>query len=163
MTLTPVADTMARQQAPTSAAGSATTLLSDSQETTGTATRATTYLRFTVPALAAGESVVSASLAVQVTNATTDGPTIWRTVPSWDEATLTWDAGQPARSGTAAVGGFGSLATGRRSTSISGVAGGSDVSLQLYADSSDGVQIASRESSTTSARPTLTVTVSTGG
>ena len=34
-----------------------------------TATRATPYLQFTVPALAAGESITAATLGVQVTNA----------------------------------------------------------------------------------------------
>lgn len=158
-----MADTVACQRASTTASGSAATLLPDAQETTGSSTRATPHLRFTVPALASGERVVAAALGVQVTNATSHGPTIWRTAASWDEKTLTWSAGQPARSGSAAVGGSGAMAVGSRSTSVSGVTGPGDVSLQLYADSTDGRQLAARESSTSSARPGLSVTVSTDG
>ena len=160
VTLTAVADTMARQQAPTTTSGSATTLLTDVEETTGSATRATPYLRFTVPSLADGESISEANLSLQVTNGTSNGPTIWRTETSWAESTLTWNSGQPARLGSQPVGGFGSLATGRKSTPLSGITGGGDVSLQLYADGTDGLQFASRDGATTDA-PRLVLTVST--
>ena len=47
--------------------GRSASLKSDAQETDGnTATRATSYLQFTVPALAAGESITAASLGLQV-------------------------------------------------------------------------------------------------
>ncbi len=162
VTLNPVADTMARQQGPTATSGAHATLLADTEETTGTATRATPYLRFTVPALAAGESITAANLSLQVTNATTNGPAIWRTSPTWTESTLTWNSGQPARSGTAAVGNYGSMATGRISTPLTGVTAAGDVSFQLYADVSDGMQFASRENTTTGNRPQLVLTITTG-
>jgi hypothetical protein len=74
VTVDAVADTMARQAALTTASGSLTTLLADAQETTSTTSRATSYLRFTVPTLNAGETITGARLSLQVTNATTDGP-----------------------------------------------------------------------------------------
>ncbi|MDP9433980.1 MAG: fibronectin type III domain-containing protein [Actinomycetota bacterium] len=157
--LNPVADTMARQQAPTTGSGALATLLSDTEETAGSATRATPYLRFTVPALAAGESVAGARLSLQVSNGTTNGPAVWRTGTSWSESGLTWSSGQPTRSGTAAVGNFGSMGTGRIGTSVSGITGGGDVSFQLYAESGDGVQFASRENTTTGNRPQLVLTI----
>ncbi|MDP9416502.1 MAG: DNRLRE domain-containing protein, partial [Actinomycetota bacterium] len=111
----------------------------------------------------AGESIAGARLSVQVSNATTNGPAIWRTGTSWSESALTWNSGQPARSGTAAVGNFGAMGTGRVATPVSGVTGAGDVSFQLYAETDDGVQFASRESSTTANRPQLVLTVTTGG
>jgi hypothetical protein len=47
------------------------------------------HLRFTIPALAAGETISTAALSLQVTNATTNGPAIWRTSPTCTESTLT--------------------------------------------------------------------------
>lgn len=159
--LTAVADTVARQQAPTTAGGSATTLLADTEETTGAATRATPYLRFQVPALPAGEHVVDARLSLHVLNATADGPTLWRTDPSWDERTLTWNSGQPARTGTSPAGGFAGMATDRVSTAVSAITAGETVSLQLHADSADGVQLASRNSA--AGWPQLVLTVGRDG
>ena len=161
LTLTPAADTTARQQAPTTAGGALSSLAADTQSVTGDpATRVTSYVRFSVPALAAGESIASAALSLQVTNATGDGPELWRTADSWSESALTWAAGQPARTGTAAVGDFGSMATGRVSTSVTGVTGAGQVSLQLFADSGDGVTVASREAVAES-RPQLRLLVRT--
>ncbi len=162
VTLNPVADTMARQQSATTTSGTVTSLLADTEQTTGSATRATPYLRFTVPTLAAGESITSAALSLQVTNATTNGPALWRTATSWNESTLSWSSGQPARTGTAAVGNFPAMATGRMSTPLSGITTSGSVSLQLYAESGDGVVFTSRESTTTTARPQLVLTIRTG-
>ncbi len=160
--LTPVADTAARQQAATTPAGAARSLLSDIEETTGAATRATPYLRFTVPALAAGESVTGASLSLQVTNGTKNGQSVWRTDAAWTESALTWSGGQPARRGSTAIGGFGSVTTGRVSTAVAGVTGAGDVSLQLHADSTDGMSFASREDATAANRPQLVLTITSG-
>jgi hypothetical protein len=159
LTLRPIADTMARQAAPTSGAGAAQTLLADTQQTTGLATRATSYLRFAVPTLAAGEQIESARLGLQVTNGTGDGPAVWRTGTSWGESTLTWKSGQPGRIGSAPAGDFGSMAAGWRTTTLSGVISTGHVSFQLYAESGDGVDFSSRENATGSKRPALILTV----
>ncbi|HKG51709.1 MAG TPA: DNRLRE domain-containing protein, partial [Actinomycetales bacterium] len=160
--LNPVADVTASQLTPTTVAGSAASLKVDQEATDGNAaTRATSYLRFTVPALAAGESISAANLSLQVTNATTNGPAIWRTATTWNEATMTWNTGQPARSGTAAVGNFGAMAAGRIGTPVSGITAAGDVSFQLYAEAIDGLDFASRENTTATNRPQLTVTIRT--
>ena len=156
------ADTMARQADPTSGAGPAGSLVSDGQVTSGTASRATAYLRFAVPALAAGESVAGASLSLQVTNGTANGPAVWRTATAWTESGLTWNT-QPARSGTAAVGNMASVAAGRVAVPVSGVTAGGEVSFQLHADSTDGMAFASREATTIGDRPELVLVVRTAG
>lgn len=153
------ADTTVRQATPTGTAGAATVLNADTQATTGNAaTRETSYVRFAIPALATGESITGANLSLNVTNATADGPAIWRTATAWTEGTMTWNTGQPARSGTAAVGNYGAMALGRVSTPVSGVTAAGTVSFQLYADGSDGVDISSRETTT---RPQLVLTIKT--
>ena len=160
LVLDPAADTMAEQLTPTTPSGSATTLFSDTQETTGNAaTRQTAYVRFTIPTLTAGESISAARLSLQVTNATTNGPALWRTATTWNESTLSWNSGRPARSGTAAVGNYAAMAVGRVDARVSGVTAAGDVSFELYADVDDGVQFASRESTTVTNRPRLVVNI----
>jgi hypothetical protein len=161
VTLVPVADATARQQAPSTASGSSSSLLSDVEEVSGSATRATPYLRFAIPTLAAGESITAAALSVHVTNGTLNGPAVWRTDPGWAESALTWNSGQPARTGTAPIGNFASVPTGRASAPLSGVTGGGELSLQLYAESSDGLAVASRETTSTANLPQLVLTIST--
>lgn len=156
----PVADTMVKQASPSTAFGSANPLKSDTEEVSGTAgTAVNSYVRFTVPALAAGESISSARLSLQVTNATTNGPAVWRTGTAWQEGTTTWSSGRPGRVGSAPVGNFGSMATGRVSAAVSGVSAGGDLSLELAPESTDGTDVASREDATTSRRPQLVLTV----
>ncbi|GAA2723543.1 DNRLRE domain-containing protein [Cellulomonas aerilata] len=155
------ADAGVRQETPTVNNGTATSLKVDTQATDGnTATRATSYVRFAVPALASGESITGATLSLDVTNSTTNGPAIWRTASTWTETTMTFATGQPARSGTAAVGNFGTMAVGRVSTPVSGIAANSTVSFQLDPEVVDGLDFSSRE---TTARPQLTLTIGTGG
>ncbi len=81
-----------------------------------------------------------------------------RTGTTWTESTLTWNAGQPTRTGTTAVGNFTTMATGRVSTALTGITPGT-VSLQLHADTTDGLAYASRETTT---RPQLVLTISSG-
>ena len=151
-----VADATARQQgAPQT--GTADALLSDARETSRTSSRATAYLRFAVPALAAGESVAAASLSLQVTNGTKDGPTVWRTDAAWSESTLAWGR-QPAPLGSARAD-LGRVPVGQVATPVPGVVGGEEVSLRLQAESTDGLAFAARESASPAARPRLVLTV----
>ncbi|GAA2721565.1 peroxidase family protein [Cellulomonas aerilata] len=160
LTLDASADTFVNQSAPTATSGGATTLNVDSEFTPGVAnTRTSTYVRFTIPALAAGETITAANLSLNVTNITPDGPQVWRTNPVWTEGTMTWNTGQPGRVGTAAVGNFGNVPLGRVTTPVTGVTTAGDVSFQLFADSTDGVQFDSRE---TANDPRLVLTI-TGG
>ncbi len=163
LVLPAVADTTVRNANPTATAGSATTLTSDRQQTSGNpATRATAYLRFTVPDLAPGETITAANLSLGVTNPTPNGPAVWRTNPTWTEATMTWNTGQPTRTGTAPVGNFANLPLGRATTPLTGVTTAGPVSLQLFADSTDGLQLASRENANPANRPQLVLTISAG-
>ncbi|MFL6064419.1 MAG: fibronectin type III domain-containing protein [Friedmanniella sp.] len=158
VTLNPTADTMALQGTATVASGTATSLNVDSAMTTGTTnTRASSYLKFNVPALAAGETITGASLSLQTTNGTNEGPAIWKTATTWTESGLTWNA-QPAHSGTTTVGNFvGTVAIGKVTTPISGITAAGDVSLQLLAESTDGIDINSKESTGTPAQLVLTI------
>jgi hypothetical protein len=119
VTLTPVADVHIRQAAPTTTHGSVTRMNVDLTDTGAVGSEARAYLRFEVPPLATGETIQSARLSVQVTDATTDGPAIWKTATAWTEATMTWNSGRPARSGLAAVGNFVDMPLGRRSVPVS--------------------------------------------
>jgi hypothetical protein len=83
----------------------------------------------------------------------------WGTLPGGDLEG--WNSGQPARTGTAAVGNFPSMGTGRLSTLVSGITSAADLSFQLYAESTDGLQFASRDTTTTANRPQLVLTIST--
>ncbi|WP_129337563.1 S8 family serine peptidase [Cellulomonas endophytica] len=161
VTVTAGADTMARQYAPNTVSGGVTPLLSDVDQVSGRTSRVTSYLRFTVPSLAAGEQVLSSRLGLTVTDGTSDGPKVWRTGTSWTEGTLSWNVGRPATTGTAPVADLGALAVGRVTTPLSGVTGAGAVSLALVADSTDGLALASRESATTGQRPALVLLVGT--
>jgi hypothetical protein len=145
---------MARQNAAVSGSGASTSLRADTQATAA-GSRETSYLKFTVPALAAGERITAANLSLNVTNATTNGPRVFRTGTTWTEGALTWRV-QPARSGTAVVGNFGAMRTGRVRTAISGITAAGTASFQLYADVTDGLSFSSRE---TTNRPQLVLTI----
>jgi Fibronectin type III domain/Calcineurin-like phosphoesterase len=156
LTLNPVADTMAKEAAPASTWGSKVSLISDRLETTSpSAVRS--YLRFTVPALAAGERITGASLSLNVTNATGNGPALWRT-GTFTESTMNWLT-KPAHSGTVTVGNFPAMAVGRVRTPVSGVSAG-PVNLELLGESDDGMLFDSREAVTVANRPQLIVTIS---
>ena len=160
------ADTFVRQNSATTANGTATVLNVDSEFTTGVASRTTAYLRFTIPALATGETITGASLslnlpAVGATGtdaATSNGPAIYPTNTTWTESTMTWNTGRPARTSTTAVGNFGSMAVGRVSTPVSGITAAGTVSFELDAEATDGMQFNSRETTT---RPQLVLTIRT--
>ena len=161
VTVNPDADTMVKQAAPTTNFGSVTPLLNDKQEA-GASTAIQTYLRFTIPALGAGETITGVSLSLDVTDPTDNGPQVWRTSPSWTESGLTWNT-RPSRLSSAAIGNFGAIpVAGRVTTPVSGVTAAGQVSLQLYPESVDGVAFTARDDLATAARPQLIVTISGG-
>ena len=166
VTVPVAADSMARQATPTTTAGGVTPLIVDSQATTGNAaTRVTSYLRFTVPALNPGETITAASLSLLATDPSDNGPVLRRAGnTTWTEAALHWD-NQPLPTNTTAVGNFGAMTTAnlRYSTAVSGITTAGDVSLQLFAESTNGMQFASKENTTVANRPQLVLTISGGG
>jgi hypothetical protein len=157
VTLNPVADTMAKEAAPASTWGTRAVLTSDKLDTTApSAIRS--YLRFTVPALATGEKITAASLSLNVTNASGNGPAVWKT-ETFAESTMSWST-KPAHSGTAPVGNFPAMAVGRVRTAIGGVTAAGAVNVELLPDSDDGLLFDSRESATVANKPQLIVTIS---
>ncbi|WP_459646074.1 CBM96 family carbohydrate-binding protein, partial [Kineococcus sp. NUM-3379] len=157
ITVTPAADTIVRQQFPTQTGGASRLLRSDVQESSSAGSRTSTYLRFALPPLAAGESVAASNLTLHAEDATADGPQVWRTSSSWSESAMSWTRGQPRRTSTTPVGDFGEMPVGPVTVPLTGVSGGV-VSLQLYATGPDGVGVTSREVATGSA-PQLTVLI----
>jgi hypothetical protein len=160
LVVNPEADTMVKQGTVSTNYGTTTPLQADSQDVAGKASAINSYLRFTVPALAAGQSITGASLSLKVTNGTPNGPAIYRTVttPVWNESTMTWSSGRPARSGSA-VGNFTSVGVARVSTPLTGVTASGPVSLELAPEATDGMDFVSRESTTTADRPQLVLTI----
>jgi hypothetical protein len=156
VTVNSVADTMGKQLSPTTTWGATAALISDNTDvSTGSEIRS--YLRFTVPALAAGEKITAANLSLNVTNATSNGPAVWKT-GTFTESSMTY-AGKPARSGTAAVGNYGAMTVGRIGTAVSGVTAAGDVNFELFGESADGMVFDSKENATVANRPRLILTI----
>jgi hypothetical protein len=155
---------MVRHASPATAFGATTPLVVDGQELSTTGSEVTSYLRFDVPALAAGETITAAGLSVNVSNGTGNGPAIFRTDTPWSEPTMTWNAGRPARTAGTAAGNFGSMATGRVSTAVPDITGAGLVSLELTPESTDGLAFASREDggAATTNDPQLVLTIRSG-
>jgi hypothetical protein len=161
MTLSPDADTMAQQATPATPYGSDALLTADSQDVTGNASTAVhSYLRFTLPALDAGQSITGASLSLKPSNGTSNGPAVYLTANGWDESTVDWDD-RPARSGssTTAIGNFGTVGTSRVTTPLSGISGAGEVSFELAPEVTDGMDFASKESTATGDGPQLILTI----
>ena len=159
VTLSPVADATAWQASAGRTAGASPTLESDTR-TAGGASRATSYLRFELPALALGETIASAALTVHVTDGTTDGPVIWRTTTGWSESTLSWKR-QPTRTASTPLGDFGEMASGPVTLPLTAAGLIGAVSLELYAQVDDGLRVASREEPDVDRRPRLTLVIAT--
>ncbi len=162
VTLNPDADTMVKQGTPTTNYGTAAVLGVDTQDVSGnSSTAVNSYLRFTVPELAAGQTITGASLSLKVSNGTTNGPAVYQTVtsPAWNESTITWNSGRPARSGSS-IGNFGSVAVTRVSTPLAGITASGAVSLELAPEATDGMDFASKEAGAAADRPQLIVTIS---
>ena len=115
------------------------------------------YMRFQLTGIAG--QVTNARLRLYDTdNATVDGPAAYGTSSSWTETTINW-SNRPART-SGAHDDKGAIAAGSTAewnvTPL--VTGNGDASFVLAANSNDGANFASRESSTTSRRPQLVVT-----
>lgn len=164
-TYNPDADTMVKQASSTSTFGGAASLSADKQETTSTSSAINSYLRFTIPDLAAGETITSVKLSLKATSGTDNGPAIYRTGTTWSESAMTWTSGRPARltPTSPAAGNFGSMSTAssRYSATVSGITSGGSVSFELAPESTDGLTFPSREDASTSNEPQLIVTTTT--
>ena len=162
------ADTMVKQASPTVSSGATTPLLADSQDLSTTGSAINSYLRFEVPALAAGEQVTASKLQLRTSpsyGGTSDGPAVWRTANTSTTAaaeSMTWTSGRPARSGTAPVANFGSSGHDATiSVAVPGVSSGL-LSLELAPESTNGLVFRSREDGTAAYRPQLVLTITSG-
>jgi hypothetical protein len=140
-TLLPVADSWIDQAFPTATHGTATTLETDG----GTGIERDTLLRFDASAVPG--TVTAARLRVYVTNGTTNGPPVYPTETTWAESSVTWNT-RPATTG-GAVADPTTVPSGSwfeyNVTSL--VTAGTQVSLALIPQSTDGMDVSSRESS----------------
>lgn len=103
-------------------------------------------------------AVTSARLRLWVVNSTKDGPKVWRS-GTFEEDTVTWEAGRPAR--TSVVADMGSVSSGRwiEIDVTSAVTGAGTYAFTLVPDSTDGVDFTSSEGS--SNQPELVVETGT--
>ena len=134
---TPVADARVEQALPTTSFGSAVALISD------TSPRNETYLRFTVTGLSG--PVQSATLRLWVLDATSNGPPVSSCASTtWSETGITW-ANKPATNGPRDD--KGTLARGVwvEYNVTSFVAGNGGVCFALVPQSSDGLDLSSKE------------------
>lgn len=115
-------------------------------------------LRFDVPALASGESLASAKLSLNITNASTNGPNIKRTNPTWTEGSVTNNT-RPAKLDDTVDGNFGSVTTGRKETAVIDVTPGVDNSFELSPESTDGMDFNTKEATDSTKRPQLILTI----
>ncbi len=159
---------MVKQASPTSSSGSTTPLLADAQDLSTTGSASHSYLRFSVPTLASGERITASALRLRTAasfGGTSNGPAVWRTANATSATaaeSMTWSSGRPARTGTAAVGNFGSSGHDASvSTPVSGVGTGL-VSFELAPESGDGLVFKSREDATSSSRLQLVLTITSG-
>jgi hypothetical protein len=144
--LTPDADARVEQANPSANFGSSSRLVADLAPATES------YVRFTVPPLAG--AITKATLRLRVENATGDGPKVRATSNEWVESAINWN-NRPAALGVLADAGKLARNTWATYDVTAGVTGPGPVSFHLGADSKDGVDFTSRQSSKN--RPELVV------
>lgn len=120
---------------------------------------ARSYLRFEVSGLG-GAAVVSARLRLRASNGTANGPAVFFAAGAWSEGGVTW-SNQPGPTGAAIVV-LGAVARDAWFEIDLGavVTGEGTYDLVLVPQSSDGLEVGSRESSTP---PQLVIALDTGG
>lgn len=160
LVLRPVADTAVSQHRPAATNGDAGTAAVDRRAAGRAGSRVTSFLKFRVPALAAGETLAAARLSLWAGDGTLDGPQVWRTGARWEESTMTWRS-RPSRVGSSARGDFAALGTGWAGTTLAGIAPGGVLSLELFAESGDGMWFATRDADRSTRRPRLVLTITT--
>ena len=134
-----VADTRAEEKYATTTFGTSPGLAVDAE---GRGDGIVSYLRFAVTGFAG--AVGRATLRVYVTDASADGPTVFRTADGWSETGLTW-ATKPAATGPAVVD-VGRVSSGWTDIDVTGaVTGNGNVNLMLVGDDDDGMWFRARE------------------
>jgi hypothetical protein len=151
------ADARVSESKPTTNYGSDTMLRTDS----GSGAHVESYLRFDVPSFSG--AVVKATLRLYVLSGTVDGPAVYAADNSWVESGITW-ATKPAHSSTASDD-KSALSSGAWAefnvTPLVSTYGA--YSFALVGVSTDGVDFASKENTTTANRPQLVLTIDPDG
>ncbi|HZH77104.1 MAG TPA: DNRLRE domain-containing protein [Archangium sp.] len=149
----PVADARVEGAYPTQSFGSSSTLKVDGSP------EYESFLRFELSGLTG--TIRSAKLRLYATDATTTGPSVYTTGSTWQESTLTFQT-KPARQTLLSRVTSVAANTWIEWDVTAAVQGNGTVNLAVSPTGSDGTVFYSRESSSTSLRPQLVVTVETG-
>jgi len=178
-------DATIAQATPTTALGSATTLLVDGDDPPGSGSDLATLVRFDTSSIPAGATVISASLRFTAVNSSANTYSAYPLLRAWDEGSVTWNnasTGVPwGTAGAAGAADRGSSAVGTLSAASLGsvamdlnasgvalvqgwVAGSATNNGLIIAGSSqtDGIDLSSREATTATSRPALVITYSGG-
>jgi PKD repeat protein len=157
LTFSPEADAYVEEANPATNFGTAAALRTDAGGNPDT----DTYLRFPVTGIQG--RITSAKLRLFATSNTIDGPAAMPTSSSWTETGITW-ANKPAATG-GALADTGSIAGGSwvEWDVTPAVTGPGPVSFLLHQTVSDGVNFHSRETTSTTRRPELVLTVQNDG
>jgi chitodextrinase len=123
----------------------------------GTGANVESYLTFDVTGVSG--AVMDAKLRLHANTGTADGPAVYTTSNAWSEAGLNWST-RPGRTSTS-ISDTGSIGSGTWAEfDVKAVVSGNGTySFNLAQTSTDGVDFYSRESSNTSLRPELVLTV----
>jgi len=148
----PVADARVEKDYPTQNFGGSSTLKVDGSP------EYATFLRFEPSGLTG--TIRSAKLRVYATDSTTTGPAVYTTGSTWQEGTLTFQTKPATQTLLARVTSVASN-TWVEWDVTAAVQGNGTVNLAVIATGTDGTVFYSRESSNTSLRPQLVVTVET--
>ena len=154
LTFGAVADTTVRADRPTKSYGTLTTVTADSSPIEHS------LLRFTVSGVGT-DVVTGATLRLYVKDASPVGGSVYRVASqTWPE-NVTWNTAPAADASPLATVGNASLNTWVSFNVLPMISGDGTFSMRITSTSTNGVNYASRENSTTTQRPQLVVTTST--
>jgi len=174
-------DTTLSQAAPTTAFGTATTLLVDGDDPPGSGSDLATLIRFDTSSIPSNATIVGASLRFKAVDPSTNSYSAYPVLQSWDEATATWTnsstgvawatagAAGAADRGSTAVGtlsaaSLGPVAIDLNATGVALVQGwvastiANNGLIAAGSSQTDGIDLSSREATTAADRPALVVT-----
>ena len=157
LTFSPAADAYVEEANPLTNFGTATLLRTDAGGNPDTES----YLRFRVNGLPG--RVTSAKLRLFATSNTIDGPAVSPTSNTWTETGIIWGNKPTPTGGPLSDVGAISNATWVEWDVTPAITGAGQFSFQLHQSVSDGVNFHSRESTSTTRRPELVMTVANDG
>jgi hypothetical protein len=176
-------DAYISQNAPTTAFGTATTLLADGDDPSGSTNDLATVIQWDISDIPSDALVDGATITINVTNVSSSGYEIYQLLTNWQETSVTWNdaaAGTPWQSsgangatdrGTTILGVVNGSVTGSHTVTLnqagldvvqSWIDGSAPNNGMIIADSAagNGLDFSSREASGSLNRPKLSVTYS---